>query len=328
MPMPEPGTAWRDLPDALRAQALRAGRAGAVPADPAVQDAMVVRHHAWLRRSRWLTWTVVALLPLVWPGTFRTTGFRSAAESRAALAGIAVVALAAAVMFGVEVAGSRWARLVAPARVAAALRNPRGAVPTAVRQPGLGSPIIALLVFGVPVTYLSLVVSSIRFEQDMQAEMFPGEPLDWGAVGGWAIVWAFTILVPASIGLVHAYRLKPFDRGPAVRVDESGIWIRRLRATVPWTEVTGLHTVGPSRRDGVGLAVQVRDPDRIVARSAYPRPLRRYLLWGLRSGNRWIVVDERLLREPADELLAAALAYQATHPPAAEFAVQGDWGWW
>lgn len=325
MLMPEPVTVWRDLSAALRSEARRAARAGTLPADPAVQDAMLARHHAWLRRSPWMFGVVLAFVPVVLLATSRTGGPE---QHRLALAGIAAMVLAGAVAFGVEVAGGRWARTIAPARVAAALRDTRGAGPTSVRQAGITSPHIGILVFGLPVAYLYLMIDSVRMERDLQAEMFPGEPFDWGAVRGWAIVWACTLLVPALLNLVQVYRLRPFDRGPAVRVDETGIWIRRLRVTVPWAEVAGLHTVGPDARDGMGLAVQVRDPDRIVALSAYPRRWRRYLLWGLRGGDRWIVVDERVLREPADGLLAAALAYQATHPPVAESATQGGWGWW
>ncbi|MEU7821131.1 hypothetical protein [Catellatospora sp. NPDC049133] len=323
MPMTEPMTAWRDLPVARREEARRAGRAGTVPADPTVQDAMIARHHAWLRGSRWSAWLVLALVPVVLLVTWRADG---PAQSWVRLAGVGAMVLASAALMGVEIARGRWARTVAPARVAAALRDTRGAVPTEGRQSGIGLPLIAIPLFGVPVVYLYLMIDTWDMERDLQAEAFPGEPFDWGALRGWAIVWALTLLVPALISLVHAYRLRPFDRGPAVRVDEAGIWIRRLRVTVPWTEVVGLHAVGPNTRDGVGLAVQVRDPDRIVALSTYPAWSRRYLLWGLRGGDRWIVVDEHLLREPADGLLAAALAYQATHPPAS--GAQGGWGWW
>lgn len=325
MPKPEAGTAWRDLPEDLRAQARRAGRAGTLPADPAVQDAMIARHHAWLRSSLRLSGVFLLLLPVVLLG-LAYAGDPAGHEVR--LAGIAAMVSISAALLGVETARGRWSRRVAPARVAAALRNPRGAVPTAARLAGIGSPFIGLLVFGMPVTYLYLMIGTVLRERETQAQAFPGEPFDWGAVGGWAIVWAVSLVAPAMIVLVQVYRLQPFDRGPAARVDEAGIWIRRLRMTVPWTEVVGLHAVSPFSRDGAGLAVQVRDPGQIVALSAYPSWARRYLLWGLHGGNRWIVVEEHLLREPADALLAAALAYQAAHPPPAEFQVQGGWGWW
>ncbi|GAA1398959.1 hypothetical protein ACFQZ4_30830 [Catellatospora coxensis] len=325
MPKSEPGTAWRDLPAGLRAEARRAGRAGVLPADPAVQDAMIARHHAWLRRGKWLSGLVLVPVPVVLATTSLTGG---PGQHWTDLAVTLALLVFGAVVMGTEVAGARWARIAAPARVAAALRDTRGAVPTSARQAGIGSPFIGLLLPAVPVVYLYLMIDSVLMERELQAEVAPGEPFDWGAVRGWAVVWAVTLLVPALISLVQVYRLQPFDRGPAARVDESGVWIRRLRVTVPWTEVVGLHAVGPGRRDGMGLAVQVRDPDRIVALSTYPPRLRRYLLWGLRGGNPWIVVDDRLLREPADGLLAAALAYQATHPPVAEPAAQGGWGWW
>ncbi|MEU7999660.1 hypothetical protein AB0B66_00595 [Catellatospora sp. NPDC049111] len=325
MPMPEPATAWRDLPAARRDEARRVGRADPVPADPAVQDAMIARHHAWLRRSRCLTPVILLLVPAVVLGTSYTGG---PGRSWVRLAGIVTMVLVATAVLGVEILRGRWARTVAPARVAAALRDPRGAVPTTARPAGIGSPLIAIPLFGVSVLYLYLMIDSVGMERDLRAEVFPGQPFDWAAVRGWAVVWALTLLVPAVISLVQLYRLRPFDRGAAARVDEAGIWIRQLRVTVPWAEVVGLHAVGPSRRDGTGLAVQVRDPDRIVALSAYPTWARRYLLWGLRGGNRWIVVDEQLLREPADALLAAALAYQATHPPAVESGAQSGWGWW
>ncbi len=321
------GPAWHSLPSATRAKAVRLGRAGVAPADIEVQDAMIARHHARLRGSRCRSWLfvglVAALMAAMWPVGDPLTRARTSTL----LAVVGAAAIVVVVLLGGELSAMRWARVTAAARVAAALRDPVDAAPVCGRQRGLASPDIAFVVFGVPFGYLVLLLWSVHTERALHAAALPGEPFDWGTVRGLAILWAFVVAVPGVIGFWHAYRLRPFDRSPAVRVDGDGVWVRRLRATVPWSQVLAVHAAGPTSRDGSGLALQLRDPDAIVASSAYPRIVRRYALWGLRGGQRWIVVDERLLREPADRLLTAALAYHGKYPPPTEFAPGGAWAW-
>lgn len=326
-PVTRIGPAWRELPSATRAEAVRLGRAGTAPADAEVQDAMIARHHARLRGGRRRSWLFVGLVAALMAVMWRVGDPFIRVQTSRVLVVVVAAVIAVMILLAWELSAMRWARTAAAARVAAALRSPADAAPVCGRQRGLSSPDIAFVVFGVPLVYLVLLLWSVRTELALHAAALPGKPFDWGTVPSLAILWACVVAVPAVVGCWHTYRLRPFDRTSAVRVDGDGVWVRRLRVTVPWPQVLAVHATGPAGRDGTGLALQVRDPDAIVARSAYPRALRRYALWDLRGGQRWIVVDERLLREPADRLLAAALAYHGEFPPPAELAPRGAWAW-
>lgn len=53
---------------------------------------------------------------------------------------------------------------------------------------------------------------------------------------GWAIVGG--CLAAAAIFVRRA-----LDRSPQARVDQHGVWSRRLGRTMPWSEITGFHVV-------------------------------------------------------------------------------------
>ncbi|MBV1848738.1 hypothetical protein [Catellatospora tritici] len=140
----------------------------------------------------------------------------------------------------------------------------------------------------------------------------------------------FDVAVTVAIGLLlldfgwlSAWLHGTFRRGPAVRVDESGLWIAALKATVTWPEISEIGFVAPgaprrpfwsknlSEPSGppeIGLAIRLSDPGHTLGRLGLG-----LLNWRLarqvRQGADWLVLRESLLTGPVDDAVAAALAY-------------------
>ncbi|GHJ49910.1 hypothetical protein Cs7R123_72520 [Catellatospora sp. TT07R-123] len=277
--------------------------AGTATADPAVDSAALARRLTDSRRT--VDISMLLLLASFLVGAMLIAGQPTWTFGAAVIVGLLLVLTAFAAFLVINGRDWRVRRDLVPLRLALA----EGAEPEPVALRALPwRSSRALIGAFLPLAFVALLIWRLRVEQATLDEVLPGQRINLKDVLAWGLTFGLVLIVPAVAMLLVYRRYRVGTHSVLARVDADGIWLRAMRVTVPWSEVVSLGLRLDDRPE-TGLLIEVADPEEIVARSEYRGLRRRYALWTLRGGDRFLMIDEFWLAEPVDRALAAALAY-------------------
>lgn len=118
-------------------------------------------------------------------------------------------------------------------------------------------------------------------------------------------------LAPVAIGVgVAVVAVRRMDPRVSATLSDAGIHVPDSRLTLDWSEVVRVHAAPqpPAQWRGiVGLAILLRDPELVLARMP-GRFTPRLLRWSLRRQHGWILVQDIMMSDPVEDVVAAAIS--------------------